>query len=165
MRAVVITKHGDPSVLQVQQRPAPPPPGPGQLRVAVRAAGVNFADHLARVGLYPDAPKLPSIVGYEVAGTIEAVGDGVDPASVGERVLAGTRFGGYAEIVNASAADTLALPESMSFEQGAAIPVNYATAWAALHGYGSPRAGERVLVHPAGGGGGIAAGPGGQGPR
>ena len=71
MRAVVITKQGDPSVLQVQQRPDPPPPGPGQLQVAVRAAGVNFADHLARVGMYPDAPKLPAVVGYEVAGTVK----------------------------------------------------------------------------------------------
>ncbi len=157
MRAVVITKHGDPSVLQVQQRPDPPPPGPNQLRVAVRAAGVNFADHMARVGLYPDAPKVPSVVGYEVAGTVEAVGDGVDPDRVGQRVLAGTRFGGYAEIVNVAANDSVALPEAMSFEQGAAVPVNYATAWAALLGYGSLRAGERVLIHAAAGGVGIAA--------
>jgi NADPH:quinone reductase-like Zn-dependent oxidoreductase len=138
VRAVVITRHGPPSVLKAQDRPDPPPPAAGQVRVSVRAAGVNFADHLARVGLYPDAPKVPSVVGYEVAGTIEAVGDGVDPARIGERVLAGTRFGGYAE-------------------QGAAVPVNYATAWAALHGYGSLRAGERVLVHAAAGGVGIAA--------
>lgn len=157
MRAVVITKHGDPSVLQVQQRPDPPPPGPGQLRVEVRAAGVNFADHLARVGLYPDAPQLPAVVGYEVAGTVTAVGDGVDPGRVGERVLAGTRFGGYAEIVNVAAADSVALPDAVSFEQGAAVPVNYATAWAGLHGYGSLRAGERVLIHAAAGGVGIAA--------
>jgi NADPH:quinone reductase-like Zn-dependent oxidoreductase len=157
MRTVVITKHGAPSVLKVQDRPDPPPPSAGQVRISVRAAGVNFAEHLARVGLYPGAPKVPSVVGYEVAGMIEAVGDGVDRARVGERVLAGTRFGGYAEIVNASAADTVALPESMSFEQGAAIPLNYATAWAALHGYGSLRAGERVLVHAAAGGVGIAA--------
>jgi NADPH:quinone reductase-like Zn-dependent oxidoreductase len=157
MRAVVITKHGDPSVLQVQQRPDPPPPGPGQLQIAVRAAGVNFADHLARVGLYPDAPKLPAVVGYEVAGTIEAVGDGVDPTRVGERVLAGKRFGGYAEIVNVAANDSVALPDTVSFEQGAAVPVNYVTAWAALHGLGSLRAGERVLVHAAAGGVGIAA--------
>ena len=80
MRAVVITKHGDPSVLKMQERPDPPPPAAGQVRIAVAAAGVNFADHLARVGLYPDAPKLPCVVGYEVAGTVEAVGDGVDPA-------------------------------------------------------------------------------------
>jgi NADPH:quinone reductase-like Zn-dependent oxidoreductase len=157
MRAVVITKHGGPSVLQVQQRPDPPPPGPNQLRVAVRAAGVNFADHMARVGLYPDAPKLPSVVGYEVAGTVEAVGDGVDPGRVGQRVLAGTRFGGYAETVNVAANDSVALPDALSFEQGAAVPVNYATAWAALLGYGSLRAGERVLIHAAAGGVGIAA--------
>ncbi len=157
MRAVVITKHGPPSVLQVQERPDPPPPATGQVRITVRAAGVNFADHLARVGLYPDAPKLPCVVGYEVAGTIEAVGAGVDPARVGQRVLAGTRFGGYSEIVNADANDTVPLPDSMSFEQGAAVPVNYATAWAALLGYGSLRAGEQVLVHAAAGGVGIAA--------
>ncbi|RAU96580.1 zinc-binding dehydrogenase [Mycolicibacter senuensis] len=157
MRVVVITKHGPPSVLEVQDRPDPPPPSSGQVRIAVRAAGVNFADHLARVGLYPDAPKVPSVVGYEVAGTVEAVGEGVDPARVGERIVAGTRFGGYAELINADAADTVPLPPSMSFEQGAAIPVNYATAWAALHGYGSLQAGERVLVHAAAGGVGIAA--------
>lgn len=157
MRAVVITRHGDPSVLQLQQRPDPPAPGPGQLQVAVRAAGVNFADHLARVGLYPDAPKLPAVVGYEVAGVVAAVGEGVDPARIGERVLAGTRFGGYAEIVNVAANDSVELPESMSFEQGAAVPVNYATAWAALHGYGSLRRGERVLIHAAAGGVGTAA--------
>jgi NADPH:quinone reductase-like Zn-dependent oxidoreductase len=83
MRAVVITKHGDLSVLQVQHRPDPPPAGSGQVTIAVRAAGVNFADHLARVGLYPDAPKPPAVVGYEVAGTIEAIGDGVPAERVG----------------------------------------------------------------------------------
>src|SRR5437588_816571 len=113
MRAVVITKHGGPSVLQVQERPDPPPPGPGQLRVAVRAAGVNFADHLARVGLYPDAPKLPAVVGYEVAGTVQAVGEGVDAERIGERVLAGTRFGGYAETVNVAATDSVPLPVAL----------------------------------------------------
>ncbi|CAN5802661.1 medium chain dehydrogenase/reductase family protein [soil metagenome] len=157
MRAVVITRHGDPSVLQVQQRPDPGPPGAGRIQIAVRAAGVNFADHLARVGLYASAPKVPSVVGYEVSGTISAVGAGVDPARLGERVIAGTRFGGYAEIVDVAAADIIPLPDSLTFEQGAAVPVNYATAWAALLGYGSLRAGERVLVHAAAGGVGIAA--------
>jgi NADPH:quinone reductase-like Zn-dependent oxidoreductase len=157
VRAVVITKHGDPSVLKAQQRPDPPPPAAGQVRIAVRAAGVNFADHLARVGLYPEAPKPPCVVGYEVAGTIEAVGDGVDTSRIGERVLAGTRFGGYAEIVNVNAGDTVPLPDTLTFEQGAAVPVNYSTAWAALYGYGSLRSGERVLIHAAAGGVGIAA--------
>jgi NADPH:quinone reductase-like Zn-dependent oxidoreductase len=156
MRAVVITGHGDPSVLQVQERPDPAP-GPGEVRVAVRAAGVNFADTLARTGMYADAPKPPMVVGYEVAGDIAEVGDGVDPGRVGERVMAGTRFGGYAEQVVTKAADAIPLPAALSYEQGAAIPVNYATAWAALHGYGSLRAGERVLVHAAAGGVGISA--------
>jgi len=157
VRAVVIPRHGDLSVLEVQQRPDPPPPAAGEVRVAVRAAGVNFADHLARVGLYPDAPKPPCVVGYEVAGIIEAVGDGIDASRVGERVLAGTRFGGYAELVNVKAADVVPLPDAMTFEQGASMPVNYATAWAARYGYGSLRAGERVLIHAAAGGVGIAA--------
>jgi NADPH:quinone reductase-like Zn-dependent oxidoreductase len=158
MRAVVLTRHGDPSVLQVQERPDPDPvPPPGQVRVAVRAAGVNFADTLARVGLYEDAPKPPCVVGYEVAGEIAAVGKGVDAGRVGERVMAGTRFGGYAEQVVVGEHDAISLPDGLTFEQGAAIPVNYATAWAALEGFGSLRAGERVLVHAAAGGVGIAA--------
>lgn len=157
MKAVVITKHGDLSVLQVQERPDPGAPGPGRVTIAVKAAGVNFADTMARVGLYEDAPKPPVVVGYEVAGEITAVGTGVDAPRVGERVMAGTRFGGYAEIVDVAAADAIPLPDSLSFEQGAAIPVNYSTAWAALIGYGSLRPGERVLVNAAAGGVGIAA--------
>jgi NADPH:quinone reductase-like Zn-dependent oxidoreductase len=118
---------------------------------------VNFADTLARVGLYDDAPPLPSVVGYEVAGEIAAVGDGVDAGRVGERVMAGTRFGGYAEQAVVAVGDAIPLPDELSFEQGAAIPVNYATAWAALLGFGSLQSGERVLVHAAAGGVGIAA--------
>jgi NADPH:quinone reductase-like Zn-dependent oxidoreductase len=160
MRAVVITKHGGPEALKVQERPDPEL-GPGEVRISVAAAGINFADVLARMGLYPDAPKLPCVIGYEVAGTILELGEGVsesNPAlSHGARVLAGSKFGGYASQVVVPAADVVPLPESLSFEQGAAIPVNYATAWAALIGYGSLQPGERVLVHSAGGGVGIAA--------
>jgi NADPH:quinone reductase-like Zn-dependent oxidoreductase len=155
MRAVVITRHGGLDVLAVEQRPDPSP-RPGQVRIEVRAAGVNFADTLARVGLYPDAPKPPCVVGYEVAGVIAEVGEGVDGGRVGERVMAGTNFGGYAEQVVVPAEDAIALPERLSFKDGAAVPVVYATAWAALYGYGSLRTGERVLVHSAGGGVGIA---------
>jgi NADPH:quinone reductase-like Zn-dependent oxidoreductase len=156
MRAVVITRHGDLSVLQVQDRPAPVP-GPGQVRIDVRAAGLNFADTLARVGLYEDAPKPPVVVGYEVAGVIAEVGEGVDAARAGQRVMAATRFGGHAEQVVVGEGDAIELPDGLSFEEGAAIPVNYATAWAALHRYGGLQAGERVLVHAAAGGVGIAA--------
>jgi len=157
MRAVVLTGHGGPEVLQVQERPAPDRPRGGQALVDVRAAGINFADTMARVGLYPDAPKAPCVVGYEVAGTVAAVGPGVDGVSEGDRVMAGTRFGGYSEQVLVNASDAIALPDRLTFEQGAAIPVNYATAWAGLVRYGSLRAGERVLIHAAAGGVGIAA--------
>ena len=157
MRAVVLTGHGGPEVLQVQERPAPDRPRGGQALVDVRAAGINFADTMARMGLYPDAPKAPCVVGYEVAGTVAAVGPGVDGVSEGDRVMAGTRFGGYSEQVLVNASDAIALPDRLTFEQGAAIPVNYATAWAGLVRYGSLRAGERVLIHAAAGGVGIAA--------
>ena len=156
MRAVVITKHGGPGVLEVQERPDPEL-GPGQVRIQVAAAGINFADVMARMGLYADAPKTPCIVGYEVAGTVLEVGEGVAGLTPGQRVLAGTQFGGYASEVVAGAADVIALPDDLSFEQGAAIPVNYGTAWAGLLGYGSLQPGERVLIHSAGGGVGIAA--------
>jgi NADPH:quinone reductase-like Zn-dependent oxidoreductase len=156
MRAVVITKHGGPGVLQVQERPDPTL-GAGQVRIDVAAAGINFADVMARMGLYPDAPKTPCVVGYEVAGTVLELGEGMENLSVGQRVFAGTQFGGYASQVVAGAGDVVALPDDLSFEQGAAIPVNYGTAWAGLIGYGNLQPGERVLIHSAGGGVGIAA--------
>jgi NADPH:quinone reductase-like Zn-dependent oxidoreductase len=156
MRAVVITKHGGPGVLEVQERPDPAI-GPGKVRIDVAAAGINFADVMARMGLYPDAPKTPCVVGYEVAGTVLELGEGVEGLSHGQRVVAVTKFGGYASQVVVPQDDVFALPDELSFEQGAAIPVNYGTAWAALIGYGSLQPGERVLVHSAGGGVGIAA--------
>ncbi|MGD1057664.1 MAG: medium chain dehydrogenase/reductase family protein [Solirubrobacteraceae bacterium] len=156
MRAVVITKHGGPGVLQVQEQPDPTL-GPGQVRIDVAASGINFADVMARMGLYADAPKTPCVVGYEVAGTILEVGEGVENLSVGQRVFASTQFGGYASQVAAMATDVVPLPDGLSFEQGAAIPVNYGTAWAGLIGYGNVQPGERVLIHSAGGGVGIAA--------
>jgi NADPH:quinone reductase-like Zn-dependent oxidoreductase len=107
--------------------------------------------------MYPDAPKPPSVVGYEVAGTVESVGEGVTDLALGDRVLAGTRFDGYAELVVAKAVDVIPLPEGLSFEQGAAIPVNYATAYAGLVIMGGLREGDRVLIHAAAGGVGTAA--------
>jgi len=156
VRSVVLTKHGLPDVLQVQERPDPVP-GAGELLVDVRAAGINFADIMARVGLYPDAPKPPTVVGYEVAGTVKALGDGVEAFAVGDRVMAGTRFGGYSELVAANVSDVVRLPKSLSFEQGAAVPVNYSTAYVGLIRYGTLEPGERVLIHAAAGGVGIAA--------
>lgn len=156
MRVVVITKHGAPDVLKVEERPDLPLAA-GEVRVDVAAAGVNFADVMARVGLYQDAPKPPCVIGYEVAGTILEVGDGVSDFTPGQRVMASTQFGGYASQVVAPANDVVPLPDRLSFEQGAAVPVNYGTAWAGLVGFGSLQPGERVLVHAAAGGVGIAA--------
>jgi NADPH:quinone reductase-like Zn-dependent oxidoreductase len=156
VRAVVITEHGGPEVLRVEQRPDPIA-GPGQIRIAVRAAGINFADLMARAGIYPDAPPPPCVIGYEVAGEVDSVGEGVEAFAVGDRVIAGTRFGGYAELVAVDEGQAIPLPEALDFEQGAALAVNYATAWAALVVMGGLKPGERVLIHAAGGGVGIAA--------
>jgi NADPH:quinone reductase-like Zn-dependent oxidoreductase len=156
MKAVVLTGTGGYDVLRVEERPDPPV-GSGEVRIAVRAAGINFADTMARVGLYPDAPKPPCVLGYEVAGEVESVGEGVSDHTVGDRVVAGTRFGGQAELVTVPASQAWPLPERFSFEQGAAFPVNYGTAYAALVMMGSLREGTRVLIHAAGGGVGISA--------
>src|SRR6187200_3496497 len=119
MRAVVITGKGPPDVLQVQNRPDPQAKA-GQIAIDVHAAGVNFADLMARIGLYPDAPPLPAVVGYEVAGVVSARGQGVHGFAAGDRVMAATRFNGYAEKVAVDARNVVALPERMSFEEGAA---------------------------------------------
>lgn len=156
MRAVVITRHGAPEVLQVQERPDPVP-GPGEVLIEVRAAGINFADVMARMGLYAAAPKPPAVVGYEVAGVVAGLGSGVSGLAVGDRVMAGTRFGGYAERAVTRADNVVPLPDGMSFEAGAAVPVNYGTAVAGLVQYANLQRGERVLIHAAAGGVGIAA--------
>jgi NADPH:quinone reductase-like Zn-dependent oxidoreductase len=156
VRAVAITKHGGPEVLQVEERPDPTV-GPGEVGIAVRASGINFADIMARSGIYPDAPSPPCVLGYEVAGEVESVGEGVDSVSEGDRVIAMTRFGGYAERVAVPTEQVFPLPKKVSFEHGAAFPVNYGTAYAALVIMGGLREGDRALIHAAAGGVGIAA--------
>ncbi len=157
MRSVWITRTGPPEALEVRDGPDPVA-GPGQALIRVRASGVNFADVMARLGLYPDAPPRPCVVGYEVAGTVEAVGSGVDgELTVGRRIVALTRFGGYAEAVAVPAAQIFALRDGMGFEDAAAIPVNYLTAVLMLRHFGNVKRGERVLVHAAAGGVGMAA--------
>lgn len=156
MRVVEIPRHGPPEVLRVGERPDPSV-GPGEVRIAVRAAGVTFADTMARAGVYPDAPKPPGVVGYEVAGEVESTGEGVETVQPGDRVIAGTRFGGYAELVAVPEGQVVPLPARLSFEQGAAFPVNYGTAYAALVIMGGIAKGERALIHAAAGGVGTAA--------
>lgn len=156
MKALVIPRTGPPEVLEVQERPDPQPEK-GEVLVRVKAAGINFADLMARQGMYPDAPKLPAVVGYEFAGDIESLGEGTEGYEVGQRVLGGARFGCYAELVATPAANLVPLPDDWSYEEGAALPVNYTTAYAGLVRYGNLQPGERVLIHAAAGGVGIAA--------
>src|SRR3954452_19916617 len=98
MKAVVLTGTGGPEVLQVQEKPDPPV-GPGEVRIDVKAAGITFADTMARVGLYPEATKPPSVHAYEVGEDVEPVGEGVESVKLGDKVIAGTRFGGQASMV------------------------------------------------------------------
>jgi NADPH:quinone reductase-like Zn-dependent oxidoreductase len=153
---MVILRHGGPDVLQPRELPDPVP-GPDEMRIAVAAAGVNFADVLARLGLYPDAPKPPVTVGYEVSGVVDAVGADVTTHRAGDRVVALTRFGGYADRVVVPAIFAFSIPPQLDDVSAAAIPVNYLTALIALYRMANLAAGETVLVHGAGGGVGIAA--------
>ena len=156
MRQIVTTRNGGTEVLEVQEKPDPQPK-PGEVVVKVHAAGLNFADILARQGLYPDGPAKPCVMGYEVAGVVESVGEGVDRALLGKPVVAMTRFGGQSEKVVVQEKQLFPKPDSLTFEQGAAVPVNYLTAWALLVVMGGLRKGESVLIHNAGGGVGLAA--------
>jgi NADPH:quinone reductase-like Zn-dependent oxidoreductase len=156
MRQVVIPRYGPPDVLEVREA-RDPEPGDGEVRIRVRAAGVNFADILARLGLYPDAPKPPCVVGYEVAGRVDAVGRAVVGFHEGDRVLALTRFGGYADLVTVPAGQVFHFPEALSDAEAASVPVNYLTAALALYRMAALGSGETVLIHNAGGGVGIAA--------
>ncbi|MEO6213012.1 MAG: medium chain dehydrogenase/reductase family protein [Vicinamibacterales bacterium] len=156
MRQAVITRHGLPDVFEMREGPDPLPAA-GELRIRVRAAGINFADILARLGLYPDAPKPPMVVGYEVAGVVDDTAPDVTGFSVGDRVVALTRFGGYADVVVTPAAYCFHVPEDLSDDEAASVPVNYLTAALALYRMAVLAPNETVLVHNAGGGVGIAA--------
>jgi NADPH:quinone reductase-like Zn-dependent oxidoreductase len=114
MREVVIPRTGAPEVLALREGPDPQPTA-GQVRVRVRASGVNFADVMARLGLYQDAPPLPAVVGYEIAGVVDAVGDGVTRVKSGDRVIGLCRFGGYADVVVLPEAQVFACPPRLSF--------------------------------------------------
>jgi NADPH2:quinone reductase len=169
VNVVRVPEFGDSDVLETVEREAPDP-GPGEVRIAVEAAGVNFADVMQRRGLYPGGPEPTYVPGMEAAGTIDAVGEGVEHEvgderevddsvdwGVGDRVVAMTGRGGYADYVVADADSLFEVPESLSFEEAAGFPVQFLTAHSALHEWGGLEEGERVLVHAAAGGVGTAA--------
>jgi len=156
MRQVCIPRYGPPEVLRLQDAPEPPLT-PADVRIAVHASGVNFADLMARQGLYPDCPKPPVVVGYEVAGRVIETGAEATGVAIGQRVVALPRLGGYADQVVVPWRQVFALPDDMPFTDAAALPVNYLTAYLALYVCGHLQAGECVLIH--GAGGGILSGP------
>lgn len=157
MKAVWISKHGGRGVLQVRETPDPPL-GRDEVRVRAKACGLNFAEVMARQGLYPDAPKPPCIVGYEGAGVVEERGADVPPGTleVGTRVLYMAAFGGHADVVNVPAHNAVPIPDAMSFQEAAAIPVTYLTAHHILFEVRRIQPGEHVLIHMAAGGVGTA---------
>jgi NADPH2:quinone reductase len=157
MRAVVISKPGDPDVLEIRDVPTPLP-ARGEVRVRVRATAVNRADILQRLGRYKVPADAPAdIPGIEVAGEVDAIGEGVSELAVGDRVFGLVGGGGYAEAVVAHARTFARLPPSLSFVEGAAVPEAFITAWDAMVVQASLASGETVLVHAAGSGVGTAA--------
>jgi NADPH:quinone reductase-like Zn-dependent oxidoreductase len=155
VRALTITKYGNPDVLKVLELPDPVAAA-GELRIRVNRAGLNFAEISARVGLYPDAPPPPFCAGYEVAGVIDAVGAGVTGWAVGDRVLGMTRFGGHATHAVIKAEQAQRIPAGMTFDEAAALPVNYLTAFHMLFRVGNLQPKQKILVHMAAGGVGLA---------
>jgi synaptic vesicle membrane protein VAT-1 len=156
MKQVWISKAGPPEVLALQEGPDPTPRS-GEVRIRVEAVGVNFADILGRQGVYPDAPAIPYVPGYEVAGVIDSIGQGVPDLKEGDRVSALTQFKGYSDVVCASHKQTFRRLEWMSAEDSVALLLNYLTAYQALIVMGALRPGQAVLIHNAGGGVGLAA--------
>ncbi|MDP8224049.1 MAG: medium chain dehydrogenase/reductase family protein [Candidatus Lernaella stagnicola] len=156
MRQIWIPRVGGPEVLEVRET-IDPTPKPGEVRIRVEASGINFADIMARMGMYQDAPPVPSVVGYEVAGKIDRVGDAVEGFAVGDRVASFTRFGGYSDVVVASVDRIFPLPPEIDTKTAAGIPVNFLTAWLMLVRFAGVKENDTVLVQNAGGGVGLAA--------
>ncbi|MFN7953251.1 MAG: zinc-binding dehydrogenase [bacterium] len=153
VKSVFLVKYGAASqAFEVRDSSTKPEPGPGQLRVAVEAFGLNYADVMARKGLYQDAPPIPAVLGYEVVGRVEALGAGVDGPKPGTRVAALTRFGGYATHAITDARAVAAIPDDMDVGIAAAIPTQGATAWFCAEEMVRLHAGDHVLVQAAAGG-------------
>lgn len=160
MRAIVVRRYGSPKVLELQNLPDPQLK-PGQVLIRVKAAGINFADILSRMGLYGGVPKPPFVPGLEVSGIIEDAASDLPAQAAGLApgvcVAALTKFNGYAELVAVPAQQVFPIPDVVSFEDAAAIPVNYLTAYHSMFQMGNLQAGDRILIHAAAGGVGIAA--------
>lgn len=155
MKAAIVHEHGAEDVLRYEDVPDPVP-GPGQVLVRVKAAGINRGDLGRRMGTYPGTLRLPLIIGWDIAGVVEAVGPDVDGFPIGARVVGRIPQGGYAELALSPATQTVLIPEGVSFEQAAALPVAYLTSWFALNHQGRLSSAETCLVQAAASGVGVA---------
>ncbi|XP_030076950.1 synaptic vesicle membrane protein VAT-1 homolog isoform X1 [Microcaecilia unicolor] len=156
-KCLVLAAHGGYDKVKLQVRKGSPTPASGQLLVRVRACGLNFADLLGRQGLYDRLPPLPTTLGMECSGVVEAVGEGVTDRKVGDKVMVMNRAGLWQELVVVPANHSFVMPEGMSFEEGAAFLVNYITAYMILFDFGNLRPSQSILIHMAAGGVGTAA--------
>ena len=156
MKAVLCKEFGTPDQLVVEEVASPAVNG-GEVKIQVRACGVNFPDVLMIQGLYQMKPPFPFSPGLEVAGDVIEVGAGVDNLSIGDRVMATMMYGGFAEEVVVPAVMTLPMPSNMSYEQGAGFPLVYGTSHVALAHRGKLQAGDTLLVLGAAGGVGLTA--------
>ncbi|XP_066508368.1 quinone oxidoreductase-like isoform X2 [Hoplias malabaricus] len=158
MRAIRVSEFGGPSVLKLCSDLPVPTPGQKQVQIRVHACGVNPVETYIRSGSYARKPNLPYTPGSDVAGVVEAVGDGVHFLQAGDRVFTtATESGGYAEYTIASEGSVHKLPDSLDYKQGAAIGIPYFTAYRALFHKAHAKPGETVLIHGASGGVGVAA--------
>ncbi|KAL7379276.1 hypothetical protein ABVT39_025281 [Epinephelus coioides] len=156
-RALVLTGYGGYDKVKLQVKKGKPALKAGEVLVRVKACGLNFADLMARQGLYDRLPSPPVTPGMECSGVVEAVGEEVTDRKVGDKVMVLNRFGLWQEVAVVPANHTFLIPEGMSFEEAAALPVNYITAYMMLFDFGNLRPNQSVLVHAAAGGVGIAA--------
>ncbi len=157
MKAVIISRPGDPEVLVIREMPMPEP-GKGEVRIRVHAAGVNRPDIIQRQGRYPAPPGVPAdIPGLEVAGVIDAIGDDTSRWKTGDRVCALLAGGGYAEYVTVPGVQCLPVPDGWDFTEAASIPETFFTVWTNIFQRGSFKRGELVLVHGGSSGIGVAA--------
>ncbi|MCB0262748.1 MAG: zinc-binding dehydrogenase [Calditrichaeota bacterium] len=156
MRAVILQKTGNPHSLHISDAPEPKP-GPGQVSVKLQFSGINYAEILSRKGLYGWAVKRPYILGMEGSGIIEAVGDGVNPARVGQAVMVGTQNGCYAEKIVVPSVQAIPVISGFEMSENAAFLVNFMTAWVSLFSLAKLQPGEKVLITAAAGGVGSAA--------
>lgn len=155
-RFIEIVRNGPAEVLNTKTGDFSEELGSEEVLLDVSYSGINFADILMRLGLYRDAPAKPFVPGYELSGIVKKVGSQVKRFKEGDRVMAGTRFGGYVSKVKLSEWQVLKVPDGLSLAEAAALPVNYITSYIAFHEFGRVREGDRVLIDCATGGVGVA---------